>query len=327
MNIQELEVLSEIVNYRTFTAAAACLSYSPSVISSYISNIEKELGLKLFVRGNKAHSFELTPEGKVLINAVRRINTDYQSMMEIVRQLKETHENFIRIGSQPRYGNVHEQEIIASFLLNNQDASINRVKMNARDLTSLMDAGRLDALFVSIHFELKVEEYFRELLVNPDFDIIYISSETDLYFGISSEYFPGRFEVTFKELRDFTFAVSFANSSDIQDQKALSTYELLAKENGFALKIMNVGGHDNTAFKLATMMPLAVGTTNKPVHYEGIKFVRLSDWIGCTNLYFVYNKSNHNKMLRNLKSCVLEYIESSGAKRPLATASPAFTDA
>lgn len=310
MNFRELEVLSEIVNYKTFAAAASSLSYSPSVISNYISNIEKELGLKLFVRSNKAHSLELTPEGKILVNAVRRINSDYQYMMEIVRQLKQTHENFIRIGSQPRYGNVHEQEIIASFLLNNQNANITMVKMKAKELMSLMDAGRLDALFVSIQYELKAEEYFQEQLVNPDFDAIFISSETDLYFGISEKYFPGRYEVEFKELRDFTFALSFANSSDIQDKKALSTYETLAKENGFNLKFVNVGGHDNTAFKLATMMPLAVGTTHIPAHYEGIKFVRLTDWIGCTNLYFVYNKSNQNKKLRQLKSCVLQYIKS-----------------
>ena len=49
MNMKEIEVLSELVNYKSFSDAAFSLAYSPSVISKYVSNIEEELGVKIFV--------------------------------------------------------------------------------------------------------------------------------------------------------------------------------------------------------------------------------------------------------------------------------------
>jgi DNA-binding transcriptional LysR family regulator len=55
MNMKEIEVLSELVNYQSFSDAAFSLAYSPSVISKYVSNIEKELGIRIIVRGNKSN--------------------------------------------------------------------------------------------------------------------------------------------------------------------------------------------------------------------------------------------------------------------------------
>ena len=41
-----------------------------------------------------------------------------------------------------------------------------------------------------------------------------------------------------------------------------------------------MGGYDNSVFKLATMAPIAVSTSNIPAQYKGIKFVRITDWTG-----------------------------------------------
>ena len=42
MDINELEVVCELVNYKNFADAAFSLAYSPSVITKYVSNVEKE---------------------------------------------------------------------------------------------------------------------------------------------------------------------------------------------------------------------------------------------------------------------------------------------
>lgn len=307
MNMREIEVISELINYKSFSDASYTLPYSPSVITKYISNVEKELGIKLFIRSNKSRELSLTPEGKVLIDSILRINMNYQHMMELAKQLKGTYENVIRIGSQPRFGNLIEQEIIALFWLNNPKAKIERVKMFSMDLMKLLGAGRLDAIFVTLHGEIKIEEYFRDLINNSDIDIIFLSAEKNMYLGISDKYLPGKEEAKFKEFKDFTFAFPFPKSSDTQETKAIETYNSLASENGFKLKTVYLGGNDNAAFKLATKAPVAVATTNIPALYKGIKFVKISDWCAFTNLYFVYLKSNKKGMLINLKKIVKQY--------------------
>ena len=124
MNMREIEVICEIGNYKNFTDAAFSLDYSPSAITKYVSGVEDELGLKLYNRCKKSGELALTAEGKVLINAMRRISSDYQYLMELAKQLKNTSESSIRIGSQPRLSNLQEQDIIASFLFKNPNAKI-----------------------------------------------------------------------------------------------------------------------------------------------------------------------------------------------------------
>ena len=315
MNLKELEVLNEVVGHKSFASAATALSYSPSVISNYISNVERELGLKLFVRSNKASSLKLTPEGAVIAKSIRRIVSDYHLMVELAEQLKNPLGNDICIGSQPRYGNIQEQEIIASFLLHNQEVNADIVKTNAADLVSLLGSGRIDAVFLCINQALSVEEYLHSILPDAEFEVMYIDSDKSLYFGMSEKYFPGRDEVNFGELADFAFSFSFSQSSDTQDKAALRGFEQLAEENGFKLRTVNIDAHDNTAFKLATMMPLAIGVTNVVAHYDGIKFVRIADWGYSTDLYFVYNRNNQKVVLEHLKDRVLEYIQSHHAGR------------
>jgi hypothetical protein len=309
--MKEIEIVSKIINYKSFADAANSLYCSPSLITKYVSNIEEELGIKLFVRSNKSNALLLTPEGKVLINAMCRINSTYQYLMELTKQLKRSYENIIRIGSQPRYGNMQEQDIIVSFLLNNPMAQIDMVKLIAKDLINLLQIGKLDAMFVTIHSDIKIEEYLQEQFDNSDIDIIYLSTDRDMYLGISEKYLPGKEEAKFGEFKNFTFALPFPNSSDHQETKALGTWTSLAKENGFEFKTLNFGGNDNAVFKLATMMPVAVCTTNIPlIRYDGIKFVKISDWYGCTNLYFIYLKSNKKEMVKNLKASVNQYLGS-----------------
>ena len=307
MNMREIEVLCELSNYKNFADAAYSLAYSPSTITKYVSNVENELGIKLLIRSKKASDLVLTPEGKILINAMRRINSGHQYMMELAKQLRNSYENSIRIGTQSRLGNLQEQDIMAAFLAENLDAEIDIVKARPVDLISLLKAGKVDALFLTIHCELNIEEYLREELENSDIRIIYLDTDRNMYLGVSEAHLPGIYEAAFKEFKDFTFAFPFLNSQDDTDTKALSTFEVLAFENGFKLKSMFIGSCDNSIFKLATMKPVAISATNTVITYNGIKFVRVQDWPGGIKLYFLYSESNRKDALRSLADHTLLY--------------------
>lgn len=312
MNMKEIEVLSQLVNYQSFADAAFSLSYSPSVISKYVTNIEQELGIKIIVRGNKSNELSLTPEGRVLIRNIHRLNRDYQHMLELTRQLKGSFDKVLRVGSQARFGNQIEQEILASFLLNNFNADLEQVKMNSKDLLKLLQVGKLDAMFISVHEMLDIENFIRDKVEYQGIEVTFLACEQEIYLGISNQYLPGiTKEAKFADFKDFSFAFAFPLSGDENDSKAIESFILLARQNGFKLKSAFFGAHDATILKLAAKMPIAVTATKVPAQFEGIKFIRITDWNSYTNIYYLCLKSNRKKMLLNLKKTIKEYTEQS----------------
>jgi len=309
MNMKELIVLSELVNYQSFSDAAFGLSYSPSVISKYVSNVEKELGIRLFRRGSKTNDTSLTAEGRILVQDIQLISINYQHMLEMVKQLKGTYDNILRVGSQVRVGNQVEQEILASFLLKNNKVDMEHVKFVTRDLVRLLQLGKLDALIISIHEHARIDDFFSDPGAASEIDVIPLAVERDMYLGISEQYLPHvEKEASFAEFRDFSFAFAFPSSADEEDAKAIEPFRTLARKHGFELNAAYFGTHDSTIFRLAAMMPVAVAATCVPALYKGIKFIRVSDWPYYTSISFVYMKNNNKKTLLSLKKAVIDYI-------------------
>ena len=316
MNIREIEVISEIVNHQSFADAAYSLSYSPSVISKYVSKVEEELGIKLFVRGNKSCKLALTPEGQLLIEDFHRINIHYKHMMELTKQVKGAFDNVLRVGSQSRLGNLVEREILASFLLENSKADMEQVKMSSKDLLKLFQAGRLDAFFISVPENTNIKDFLHDLDGYPDIEITFLTSEKDIYLGISDKYLQGiEKEAEFAVFKDFSFAFAFPMSTDDKDSKEIESFKRLAQKSGFNLKTAYLGAHDTAILKLATKMPIAVTTTNIPAQFEGIKFIRVTDWESYTNVYFVCSKNNSKKMLLKLKKSIADYLKQTETKQ------------
>lgn len=309
MNIKEIEVVCQLTNYKNFSDAAYSLCYSPSVITKYVSNVENELGVKLFVRSRKSNDLMLTPEGKILLGALQRVYDNYQDLMSLAYQLTSFRENKILIGSQARLGNVQEQEIIARFLANRGDTEIEVVKTNAQDLLSLLKIGKLDAVFLTLHKDLNIDDMLQDVADRDEIKAVYMGHDESMYFGISEKYLPGIMEAPFKAFKDFTFVLPFRKSQDISHACAMSTFLEMAAQNDFQLKTMFVNGHDNSVLKLATIKPVVVSAANNETMYNGIKFVRVTDWQGGTNRFFVYRASNRKDTLIELKRQVKEYID------------------
>ena len=309
MNMKEIEVLSKLANYQTFSDAAFGLSYSPSVISKYVLKVEEELGVKLFIRGNRSNELSMTIEGRVLMRDIQRLNADYQRMLEMVKQLRGTLDKTLHVGSQARLANNVEQEILALFMLQNSNIDIEQVKMNARDLIRLLQSGKLDATFVSIPANSEIEDFLiRDTSEYADMEISLLNVEKDVYLGISNKYLPNvKEEASFASFKDFSFAFAFPSSMDEQEAKAIEPFQALASKHGFQLKAAYFGAHDSTILKLARMAPVAVTATNIPAQYEGIKFIRVSDWTACAKLLFICMKNNNKKALLYLKKSVAQY--------------------
>ena len=73
MEIRQLRYFISVAEHLNFTEAAKQLFVAQPAVSQQIKSLEKEIGIKLFVRDK--HSVQLTPAGKVFLNdAIEMLN-------------------------------------------------------------------------------------------------------------------------------------------------------------------------------------------------------------------------------------------------------------
>ena len=67
MNHQSAKAFLAIVEHGSISAAADALYFSQPALSSYLSRLEEELGVRLFLRQKGSRKITLTPEGERFI--------------------------------------------------------------------------------------------------------------------------------------------------------------------------------------------------------------------------------------------------------------------
>lgn len=88
MQVKQIEMFITVAKEKSFTKAAEKLFVSQPNISKMISSLEKELGFKLFVRSTK--QIELTPEGEIIFNRLKRIPQMVDEALEEVHYQQTT---------------------------------------------------------------------------------------------------------------------------------------------------------------------------------------------------------------------------------------------
>lgn len=308
MTIDEILLICELANYKNFNEASLYISYSASAITKYVNNIENELGLKIFIRSNKSRDLCLTEEGKVLMDSLKRIAEDYRVMKRIAGSLKNDETSSLRLAFQPRFGNLHEQNIFTDYLVKHPSSQVNIIKTTADEIIRGIGSGQIDAAFATFHESVLLDELFGDKLSHITATLI--TTENEMYAGISEDYFKGVNEVNLKELEDFTFAVPFPAEHDAQSVKAKESWSRIAKEKSMKLKIRNLHGYDTSVFELARRDKIVVTTTHIPnAKFDGVKFLKIADWTGKTNLYFLHNKNNRIQPVKDLYQCTVEYAD------------------
>lgn len=315
MKTKEIEIISEIVNYKRFADAADSMSYSHSVISKYVTSVENELGIKLFVRGNKASELALTPEGKILVPAIQRVNDDYRRVLELVSQMRNDRENIIRVGLPMTLVDIAEQEILSAFMCANPNIRVEQMKMLPIELLKMLKAGRIDAAFTVIPDGVDLTDTINSYCGDCDLDIKFIIRASQRYAAVSEEFFRSDSnEASFSDLRDFTFI--FPIGSDDEDRSLQKIAGEYAARSGFELKTMSSNVYDSTLFRLALKMPAAILSVAPDDHYRGIRFVRISDWDTGFNVYFLSPKSDKRRSLQLLKHCCAHFAEEVNSTDP-----------
>ena len=144
----KLDTLLLVAEKRNFTRAAQALSLTQPAVSHHISQLEQELGVRLFVRGNG--DLMLTPEGETVLRYVRRMKALEKKMAE---ELQEAGRRLTRL----RIGITHTAEsgivaeVLARYTNENPGISITIVTDNINNLYDMLENFELDLAVVEGH--------------------------------------------------------------------------------------------------------------------------------------------------------------------------------
>ncbi len=96
MTFGQIKCFMTVVNEQSFAKAASILFISQPAVSKSVAKLEAELGLTLIDR--HGGELSLTPAGRRLYNFYIRVETDYQDLIENIRQFASASRQTLRIG-------------------------------------------------------------------------------------------------------------------------------------------------------------------------------------------------------------------------------------
>ena len=145
MNIRKLEIFYKTAKCLNMSQVAKDMYISQPSISQCISEIESEIGTKLFDRiGKKLY---LTHEGKIFYEYTRRILNIYEEGINVVRSSKSNKGKLV-IGASTTIGTYIMPPIINRFNKKEKDIEISMIIDNKHNIEELILNNKVDIAFI-----------------------------------------------------------------------------------------------------------------------------------------------------------------------------------
>lgn len=145
MILKDLEYICEVARQGTLSEAAKNLSISQPALSFFVSNLETELGIRLFTR--KKNRLQITPEGKIYVQTASEMLDVRNRLYAQLHALKSQQK--IRIGLASNYGFHIFSQVLASHKEFYADADISVSEGRAFSLLHLLKHLELDFIIVA----------------------------------------------------------------------------------------------------------------------------------------------------------------------------------
>jgi len=208
MNLKEQQYVCTLAKCQTISRAAEELYISPSALSVYISNLEKYLGVKLFVRTGK--SFVLTSLGSEYVKRAEKMLEMKTEFEELVRQELRTGHPPIRVGIQQRRAIYIVPETMKLFMEEYPDVEVIFRDGNQVDLITYFQEGSVDFV-VTIYRGEFPDECHEEIAREQVLVALPEHHPANRYaYQVEQEKYP---HLDMKYLDGETFVLPFANQS------------------------------------------------------------------------------------------------------------------
>lgn len=149
MEIRQLKAFVAIAEARTFTAAAQRTHYTQAALSMQIKQLEKEVGLPLFVR--MPRRVVLTEAGERLLERARLILREHDSALSELSELAGAERGRLRLGSASGMVSAEALPAILKRLhKSHPHAEVSVTSGTSEELVKKIHGGELDMAFVSL---------------------------------------------------------------------------------------------------------------------------------------------------------------------------------
>tara|TARA_R110002049_G_scaffold294590_5_gene481311 strand:- start:11361 stop:12296 length:936 start_codon:yes stop_codon:yes gene_type:complete len=183
MNIQQFQYILAVVDLKNFEAAADRCFVTQSTLSTMIGRFEDEIGIKIFNRKTKPVS--ITPEGEILINRLRIILHEIDSLDNVIQDLKGEMKGELRVGIIPTIAPYLLPLFLSTFADKYPNITIVVREMTTPQIQESLKARELDVGILALPIEdNELEEY--PIYVEPFLVIDFRDEKTDQKISIDT---------------------------------------------------------------------------------------------------------------------------------------------
>ena len=158
MDIRTMQYFLAVIREGTISAAAESLHVAQPSLSRQMKDLEEELGVTLFERGNR--KITLTEEGQVLRRRAEEVVRLMQLTQEEIAQVKHRLTGAIRIGAGESQAFRYFAETAAALLREHPDVQLHITSGETQDLMDELDNGLIDFALIFTEYD---HERFRSI--------------------------------------------------------------------------------------------------------------------------------------------------------------------
>ncbi|MBQ6937900.1 MAG: LysR family transcriptional regulator [Clostridia bacterium] len=292
MNLNQLKYFNAVCTYKTVSGAAEYLHISQPSLSNAIKELEKEFGVKLFLR--QYRGMLLTPEGELLFKMSKELLSGAEQIENIMGDLGKERK-ILRLGVPPMIGSVILPHIYSEFQPMHPDVRLEIMEGSQKELLEKLSDDLLDMIFMPHE---KVTQQNLSILEIMQPEIVFCVSEQNSLSQKKS--------VSAKDLEDtplILFKEGFFNTEEVKKWFAASNIKpniLLQTEQLSTLQSI-VSNNVAAGFMLATSAQkkkgFAVIKTNPPMKVNvSLAWKENSYFSGCMKSFktFMQNFATKN---------------------------------
>lgn len=166
MNLKEQQYVCTLARCRNLSRAAEALFISPSALSVYISNLEKNLGVPLFKRVGKEKSFVLTPVGEEYVQRAEKMLEMKAEFDDLLERERKKEQPAIRVGIQQRRAISMVPEVLSRFKERYPDVELVFRDLIVEDLKQMFKENAVDFMISNFLEELP-DTVYQEIVKEP----------------------------------------------------------------------------------------------------------------------------------------------------------------
>lgn len=167
--LQRIKYFQAVVQYNSFSEAAAECNISQSAISQQVRSLENELGFALLERHNR--KFTLTPAGEFFYKKSLILVNDYERICSEAMRLAGQAQKVLRLGCLNSYGGSEFYTVLGNFTRLYPDVNVKTTAGSHEDLFSLLRSGAADLVF-SDQRRAFSDEYVNLLLASVPYKVV-----------------------------------------------------------------------------------------------------------------------------------------------------------